>query len=110
MLHKHWMMQRRNVCRSHLLIIRASIVRTCTNPIGNDVLGLYRSFVFSPYAVDSIELFLNATRERVSEFMFNTTTFIAENDRIISEIDDLIAGLADVHSRVNKVRGPGRRE
>lgn len=55
-------------------------------------------------AVPSVELFLNATREAVDQFVFNISTFIAENDRIIGEIDDIIAGLADIHSRVNKVK------
>ena len=60
--------------------------------------------VFSPCAVDSIEMFLNATQETVTQFVFNTSAFIAENERIISEIDDIIASLADIHSRVNRVR------
>ena len=55
-------------------------------------------------AVGSIGLFLNATRDAVDQFVFNVTSFIAENERIIAEIDDIIAGLADIHSRVNKVR------
>lgn len=55
-------------------------------------------------SVGSIELFLNATQEAVNQFVFNVSAFIAENERIIDEIDDIIAGLADIHSRVNKVR------
>ena len=54
-------------------------------------------------SVESISMFLNATREAVEQFTFNITTFISENERIISEIDDIIAGLADIHERANAV-------
>lgn len=60
-------------------------------------------------AVESIGVFLNVTREAVTQFVFNVSAFIAENDRIIGEIDDIIAGLADIHSRVNKVRKKNRK-
>ncbi len=49
-------------------------------------------------------MFLNETQEVVNEFVFNVTTFIDENDRIISQIDEIIAGLADIHESINNVR------
>ena len=55
--------------------------------------------------VPSIRLFLNETQEAIDDFIFNVTTFIDENERIISEIDELIAGLADIHERINSVSG-----
>ncbi len=36
-------------------------------------------------------------------FVVNVTQFISDNDRIIADIDTLIAGLADIHSRINRV-------
>ena len=59
--------------------------------------------IASYYSVDSIRLFLNETQASVNEFVFNVTTFIDENDRIIRQIDDIIAGLADIHNQVNLV-------
>ena len=55
------------------------------------------------HAVFSISTFLNATRVAGEAFKVNVSQFIAENDRIITEIDTLIAGLGDIHSRINRV-------
>lgn len=52
-------------------------------------------------------MFLNATREAVDQFVFNVSAFVAENERIIGEIDAIISGLADIHDRVNKVSDVG---
>ncbi len=54
-------------------------------------------------SVYSISTFLNATRVAGEAFVVNVTQFISDNDRIIDEIDTLIAGLADIHSRINRV-------
>ena len=55
------------------------------------------------FPVGTIALLLNQTRDMVPKFEFNTTTFIAENDRLIGEIDDIISGLSDIHRRLNRV-------
>ena len=53
--------------------------------------------------VYSISTFLNTTRVTGEAFIVNVSQFIDENNRIISEIDSLVAGLADIHSRINRV-------
>jgi len=58
------------------------------------------------FPVDNIALLLNQTSDLVRTFVFNTTTFIAENDRLIGEIDDIISGLAGIHNSLSRVTAP----
>lgn len=58
---------------------------------------------FAIFSVYSISTFLNATRAASEAFVVNVSQFIEVNDRIINEIDILIAGLSDIHSRINRV-------
>ena len=53
--------------------------------------------------VDSITMFINATRLSAEQLVINVSSFIEENEQIISDIDSLIARLSDIHSRVNTV-------
>ena len=48
-------------------------------------------------------MFLNSTRDRAAAFVFNTSSFISENDRLIDQIDGIITGLAEMHNRLNTV-------
>ena len=52
---------------------------------------------------DSINLFLNATQVTAERLVVNITEFVNENNRIIEEIDSLIAGLEDIYARINTV-------
>lgn len=61
--------------------------------------GLY----YNSFIVENTELFINATRRAVDKFSANVSAFVAENTRIIEEIDTIIASLGDIHTRINMV-------
>ena len=58
---------------------------------------------YNTFTVENAELFINVTRRAVDKFSANVSAFVAENTRIIEEIDTIIASLGDIHTRINMV-------
>ena len=56
------------------------------------------------FSVESTGRFLNASRRAIRKFSANVSEFVAENKRIIEEINLIIASLEDVHTRINAVK------
>ena len=48
-------------------------------------------------------MFINVTRRAVDRFSIDVGEFVLENNRIIGEIDMIIASLGDIHTRINTV-------
>ena len=57
--------------------------------------------------MSTIDLLLNATRMKGEQLVVNTEEFIGINNRLIDQIDSLIASLEDIHNDVNRVSGGG---
>jgi hypothetical protein len=51
---------------------------------------------------------LTATQTQAQAFQLNVTSFIAENDRIVKDIDSLIARLSSVHTSIAMINSPVR--
>lgn len=56
-----------------------------------------------PPSVPLVSRLLTATRSQAETALFNVSDFIAENDRIVRDIDSLISRLSTVHSNIGLV-------
>ena len=63
----------------------------------------FMDFCRNSFTVENTELFIDSTRRAIDKFSANVSAFVAENTRIIEEIDTIIASLGDIHTRINMV-------
>lgn len=59
-----------------------------------------------PPSVPLVSRLLTATRSQAEAALFNVSDFIAENDRILKDIDSLISRLSTVHASIGLVSPP----
>lgn len=80
--------------------------RTQSRDVSNLLVISCNLRVCVPPSVPLVSRLLTATRSQAESALFNVSDFIAENDRIVRDIDSLISRLSTVHSSIGLVSPP----